>query len=253
MLALPLLITNLITIQIGNGDICKSTCFSNQTQSITSKEFILNVREALDLLKDDLPRTLVNLIPPIDPMIYSEAINRPVACHLTAKLFCPCVFDHIAIPKEKVNQILKDFRAEMRKLVDSGVYDRTEDFTVVLQPGLDDMTLPKTSKTFFGHHFVDLSYLAPNCIYPSQKLQAFMTKAIWNNLLENFDYKSPWDPHSRLKCPSRDEPFLSTYVNSRFPIKDEPENAESPFLRRIKKKKRKRVLKRSSESTCGYV
>ncbi|XP_059093804.1 phospholipase B1, membrane-associated-like isoform X1 [Tigriopus californicus] len=247
----------LITIQVGNGDICRLTCPNNRTQDrssgITSKEFISNIRQALDLLKDDLPRTLVNLVPPIDPMIYSEAINRPVACHLTAKIFCPCVFDHIAVPKERVAQILRDFRAELRDMVDSGVYDRTEDFTVVLQPGLDDMSLPKTSKAFFGHHFVDLSYLAPNCIYPSQKLQALMTKAIWNNLLENFDYKSSWDFNSRLRCPTRDEPFLSTYVNSRFPIKDEPENAESPFLRRVKKKKRKRVLKRSADFSCGYV
>ena len=57
--------------------------------------------------------------------------------------------------------------------------DRFEDFAVALQPGLVDLALPKTRASFFGvgHDFLpDLSYLAPDCFHPSQKLHALSKK-----------------------------------------------------------------------------
>ena len=50
------------------------------------------------------------------------------------------------------------------------------DFAVVLQPGLEGLELPDYNnngdKGVLGSSFRDLSYLAPNCVYPAQKLQA---------------------------------------------------------------------------------
>ena len=51
----------------------------------------------------------------------------------------------------------------------SGRYDSSDDFTVVLQPGLVDLEIPAGDSSLFGP---DLAFLAPNCVYPSQKLQA---------------------------------------------------------------------------------
>ena len=56
------------------------------------------------------------------------------------------------------------------KQVESGRYDDSDDFVVVLQPGLVDLELPKKESALLPAP--DLAYLAPNCIYPSQKLQA---------------------------------------------------------------------------------
>jgi hypothetical protein len=61
--------------------------------------------------------------------------------------------------------------------VDSGRYESKGDFNVVLQPGLEGLKLPEAEQEggggrLFGRPFRDLSYLAPNCIYPSQKLHA---------------------------------------------------------------------------------
>ena len=61
--------------------------------------------------------------------------------------------------------------------VNSGRYEVKGDFTVVLQPGLEGLELPDYNnradrRGVLGSTFRDLSYLAPNCVYPAQKLQA---------------------------------------------------------------------------------
>ena len=62
--------------------------------------------------------------------------------------------------------------------ISSGRYEVRGDFSVVLQPGLEGLQLPDSSEggrrrfVFGSAAFRDLSYLAPNCVYPAQKLQA---------------------------------------------------------------------------------
>ena len=68
---------------------------------------------------------------------------------------------------------------EFRLQISSGRYEVSGDFGVVLQPGLEGLQLPDSSDESGQRRFVfgstvfrDLSYLAPNCVYPAQKLQA---------------------------------------------------------------------------------
>ena len=61
--------------------------------------------------------------------------------------------------------------------VSSGRYDSYSDFSVLLSPGLSDLRLPSSAPSspvlrVLGARWPDLSYLAPNCLYPSQKLHA---------------------------------------------------------------------------------
>ena len=157
----------------------------------------------------------------------------------------------------------------------SGRYSRFKDFNVVLQPGLEDLDLPKSpieSPIFAGllgnndnAVLPDLSYLAPNCLYPSQKLQALskhfnflkynlysiisnlVAKSIWNNLVEEYSFKSKFSQTSSLKCPNPDLPLIRTYENSRYPDEyddgfgesDFPSTDPDPFVR-VKRKKLKK-------------
>jgi len=41
-----------------------------------------------------------------------------------------------------------------------------------------------------------------------------VAKIIWNNLLEPVGAKSNWNPGSRLRCPSKESPYLMTDKNS---------------------------------------
>ncbi len=128
-----------------------------------------------------------------DPSFVMEALHRPVACHLATKVLCPCVDGSTAMGRQKMRETVDLFRQELRDLVrmgppqykhvldatsslvqvESGRYEGYDDFAVLLQPGLHDLRLPKAAnETILGHSLPDLSYLAPNCLYPSQKMQA---------------------------------------------------------------------------------
>ena len=54
-------------------------------------------------------------------------------------------------------------------------YQDYDDFTVLVQPGLEDLSIPRKFANLFGIYktfLPDLSYLAPDCFHPSQKLHA---------------------------------------------------------------------------------
>ena len=58
---------------------------------------------------------------------------------------------------------------------EDSAYGKFDDFAVVAQPGLIDLSLPKNYADLFGIHrayLPDLSYLATDCFHPSQKLHA---------------------------------------------------------------------------------
>jgi phospholipase B1 len=58
----------------------------------------------------------------------------------------------------------KSYQNLTQQLVDSGRYDSTDDFTVVVQPFFKDFLAPRTSD---GK--VDLSFFAPDCFHLSAK------------------------------------------------------------------------------------
>ncbi len=91
--------------------------------------------------------------------------------------------------------------------ISSGRYSNYDDFAVVLSPALSELVLPSSSPAsssllkVLGAKFPDLSYLAPNCLYPSQKLHA-SSKYI-NNLLTKSWYTNLPPTFSRQVCLER--------------------------------------------------
>lgn len=101
----------------------------------------------------------------------------------------------------------------MRQLIDSGRYDTHKNFTVVLQPFMRDVYLPRlavradTPETFLllvtwnvnihSHLFLllkdgrpDRSYFAPDCFHLSQKAHTLMARALWNNMVGVLHFSS---------------------------------------------------------------
>ena len=61
----------------------------------------------------------------------------------------------------------------------------------------------------------DYSFFAPDCLHPSQKLHALMARALWNNMLSPPGRKATsWSSEPPLLCPSVDQPYLKTRLNS---------------------------------------
>ena len=96
-----------------------------------------------------------------------------------------------------------------RDLVNSNRYER-EDFTVVFQPFLQEMELPRNSS---GE--LDLSYYSPDCLHFSRKGQKQLAVSLWNSMFTSVKKKKTnWDLNLQIKCPSLEKPYLCTRKNN---------------------------------------
>ncbi|XP_075893580.1 phospholipase B1, membrane-associated-like [Nelusetta ayraudi] len=204
-----------ITLFVGGNDLCdhcyNSLLFSAETYART-------IQESLDYLHKEVPRTLVNLVEPlyINPLREMH-LDPSLKCPTwLIKIICPCVI----LPKEDsqalqmVNKLNRDYQRAVRELVESGRYDTRSDFTVVIQPFLRDIVVPKLPD---GRP--DRSYFSPDCFHLSQKAQTLMARSLWNNMLEPLGNKTAFQDFAsviELKCPTTAAPFIRTYNNSDY-------------------------------------
>uniref|UniRef100_A0A7M4ERY4 Phospholipase B1, membrane-associated n=1 Tax=Crocodylus porosus TaxID=8502 RepID=A0A7M4ERY4_CROPO len=176
----------LITLFIGGNDLCK---FCNDPINFSPENFTRNIQTALDMLHKEVPRTFVNLVTVLHIMtlreLYQEAsINCP---RKLMRLACGVIYRM----EEKDQSLLFLLLQEgTHQLIESGRYDTKEDFTVVVQPFLEKVTMPKTKEGL-----PDDSFFAPDCFHFHQKTHSQAARALWNNMVR------PWKAHQSLSCP----------------------------------------------------
>ncbi|XP_068574153.1 phospholipase B1, membrane-associated-like isoform X2 [Cebidichthys violaceus] len=210
-----------ITMFISGNDLC-DVC----TDSIvfSPRNVVGRIRQALDILHSEVPRAIVNLIELLNILPLRDLHNdKSLGCPTWfVSLVCPCILK----PKEgsselqNVNELNKAYQHAMRELIDSGRYDTHNNFTVVLQPFLREVVLPKLED---GRP--DRSYFSPDCFHLSQKAHTLMAKALWNNMLEpvgNKTFTQDFSVGIELKCPSKTNPFFRTAVNSNYTFPGPP-------------------------------
>ncbi|KAH0622631.1 hypothetical protein JD844_025098, partial [Phrynosoma platyrhinos] len=103
---------------------------------------------------------------------------------------------------------------ETHSLVNSGRYDTREDFTVVVQPFMEEATMPMTPEGL-----PDSSYFAPDCFHFHQKTHSQAARALWNNMLEPIGGKTKLkalETEITVKCPNQTQPYFMTYRNSNY-------------------------------------
>lgn len=207
----------LISVFVGSNDICQLPCTNDSLGE--PDNWIQNITTALDYLKDNLPRTFVNLVQlsNIDENM-RDATRNTTYGPICASLFletCPCgSFGANSIGEEFVD-ILMQYRQNMESLVSSGRYDDdgvgNVNFTVVLQPLLTDIefAMEHSGET-------DLSSVAADCQHFSAKGSAEIARALWNNMLERVGEKTTIlkQPYTEITCPTDEEPFFFTSINS---------------------------------------
>uniref|UniRef100_A0A674H8G5 Phospholipase B1, membrane-associated n=1 Tax=Taeniopygia guttata TaxID=59729 RepID=A0A674H8G5_TAEGU len=213
----------LITLFIGGNDLCK-VCENPVRYS--PENYTYNIQIALDLLHKEVPRAYVNLV----TMLYIAKLRelhqaKNNSCpKVLMRTLCPCVIN----PKNDSNELKKliyfnrMYQEGTRQLVESGRYDTKDDFTVVMQPFMTNMEMPKTQEGW-----PDDSYFAPDCFHFSQKSHSQAARALWNNMLEPVGEKTDsqsMDDELVLKCPSEAEPFLRTYKNSNYTYPNQTPN-----------------------------
>ncbi|XP_069708716.1 phospholipase B1, membrane-associated [Phaenicophaeus curvirostris] len=219
----------LITLFIGGNDLC---AFCENPIRYSPENYTYNLQTALDILHREVPRAFVNLVTVLSIASLRELhTSENNGCpKLLMRLLCPCVLnakDNSTELKELV-YFNRRYQETTRQLVESGRYDTTDDFTVVMQPFLTNVNMPKTQEGL-----PDRSYFAPDCFHFSQKSHSQAARALWNNMLEPLGKKTDnqkMEEELVLKCPSEAEPFLRTYKNSNYTYPNQTPNYGSQLL-----------------------
>ncbi|XP_019513787.1 PREDICTED: phospholipase B1, membrane-associated [Hipposideros armiger] len=202
----------LITMFIGGNDLCD---FCNDQVHYSPQNFTDNIRKALDILHAEVPRAFVNLVKVLEIIKLRELyLEKKVSCpRLILRNLCPCVlkFDDNSTELASLIEVNKKYQELTHQLVEKGRYDTREDFTVVVQPFFEKVTMPKTLEGL-----PDSSFFAPDCFHFSRKAHAHAASALWNNMLEPVGQKTTqhnFESRINITCPNQDWPFLNTYKN----------------------------------------
>ncbi|XP_030855538.1 phospholipase B1, membrane-associated [Strongylocentrotus purpuratus] len=197
----------IVTLFIGGNDLC-DWCKNNEYYS--PENYVKHIHEALMILHDQMPRTIVNVIGTIR-VSEVEKLRGPI-CDIFQWAFCSCAL--FLTPDERANfdNLTKVYQVMLEESITNGQYDDKEDFTVVLQPFLHDTVVPLTES---GDP--DFSYFAPDCFHLSAKGHAQGGLELWKNMMEPVGAKATsWSPDKiDLTCPSQEFQYIYTNVNSR--------------------------------------
>ncbi|KAF2897244.1 hypothetical protein ILUMI_08932 [Ignelater luminosus] len=201
----------IISIMIGSNDFCADVCYSKNPES-SIEAHRKHMTKALRLLRDSLPRTLVNVLvtPNLKVLANVTLSNRPPLCYFTHNVECPCLFGlQFAHLQDRLEKIMVKWQDIEIELANSPEFDR-DDFTVVVQPFTANYTLHRTARGL-----TDYSSLSEDCFHLSQKENARAGLSLWNNILEPVGKKSATPSELyHFKCPSKEHPFIFTRRNS---------------------------------------
>ncbi|XP_044147258.1 phospholipase B1, membrane-associated [Bufo gargarizans] len=202
----------LLTIFIGGNDlcgICKDPVYHSPEQ------FVYRIKQALDYLHQEVPRMFVNLVTILDILPLKELYdNKDTHCpEILMSALCGCVVEN----PEGSNEIStlrlfnKQYQEKTRQLVETGMYDTKEDFTVVIQPFLERLVIPRNE-----NGVPDRSFMAPDCFHFGEKAHAQGARGLWKNMFEPVGQKTDnqgLDENIGIFCPENDT-FVKTAKNS---------------------------------------
>jgi len=193
----------MVTLFIGGNDLCR---YCQHKEGLSPANHTQYVTTTLDYLHQHLTNAFVNVVGIFDLTILGT-IDIGFTCQILHPILCPCGID--AKEEALIRGISKEYNIGERELVDSNKYEDRDDFTVVYQPVMEDMDIPK-KKNGKG----DLSYMAPDCFHFSRKGHNSVAHFLWNNMWEPVGFKShQMEYEVDIYCPSPNE-YLRTAKNS---------------------------------------
>ncbi|XP_073985770.1 phospholipase B1, membrane-associated-like [Rhodnius prolixus] len=202
----------MVTLFFGANDLCSGQCYKKE--QFTPAAHAYKLMKALDYLDENLPRTLVNLVPVLDVSV-SVRIKRSLVCRMLHMLFCSC-FHRSGDVMSNIISMTRQYQDQEQVLISSGRYNRKDDFTVVIQPFMTFFNAPSNATDRYKE-VIDISYITHDCFHFSQKGHALAANLLWNNLLEPVGAKSRRSidyPFQKVYCPTTKNPYLFTYNNS---------------------------------------
>ncbi|XP_014485906.1 PREDICTED: phospholipase B1, membrane-associated-like isoform X2 [Dinoponera quadriceps] len=206
----------LISLMIGDNDFCTNICWDSSPWSLLDKHKA-DLLQALTTLRDNLPRTLVSLIPPphLKVLIDSRKGRPSFTCDLATDFECSCMFGL------RYQSFLPEYYKIMRRWqeldMEISIYPefQRDDFAVVTQAVTLGLIMPLASDGY-----ADTTYFSRDCFHLSQKANARFANGLWNNLFEPVGIKTTYwqDLFERFLCPTPERPYLATLQNSQVDL-----------------------------------
>uniref|UniRef100_A0A914DLG0 Triacylglycerol lipase n=1 Tax=Acrobeloides nanus TaxID=290746 RepID=A0A914DLG0_9BILA len=179
----------------------------------TAADFASKIQKAIQIVKDSVPRVLVNLITMFQFEMVRGVDQGQGFCQGLHLFECECELDKNFTNPEMKNVSIAYQIAE-KQLEQSGIFD-SDDFTLVTQPLFNDVTSPPK----LANGSVDLQFFAPDCFHFSQLGHAVVSSWVWKNMIEPVGSKTTQanlsGPALPLSCPDSSCPFVRTVQNSK--------------------------------------
>ncbi|XP_071102024.1 phospholipase B1, membrane-associated-like [Haliotis cracherodii] len=193
----------LITIFIGGNDLCQ---FCSDEPDHTPELYASRIEQALQILYDNVPRALVQVVNIFDIGPLTELGG--FICSTVHRFDCDCLRTQDG--RDKASQLTIEYQLETERVVSSSKFHNHEDFTVVLQPFLENAEPPRKSDGS-----LDTAFFAPDCFHFSRMGHQMVAKNLWNTMFQPVGLKDrDWDMHAPIYCPGENE-FIATHQNSR--------------------------------------
>lgn len=186
----------LVTLWIGGNDLCRSC---NDWEKFSSDNYVRRISETLVYLKDNLPRTLVNVPQTLDVTEITE--TNGLVCGIVKWIACDCA------SKQDTKDLVREYQDRLNDLYGMDYLFDKEDFSFVIQPFFLGITVPRNEK---GN--VDMSFFAPDCFHLSVRGHKGIAAALWNNMLSKpAEKEENWVPYGpTLKSPDPAAPYFYT-------------------------------------------
>jgi len=191
------------TIWIGGNDLCD---YCEDPEKHSPDTYISLVRQSLRILRDGIPKLFVNLVLGIDVTQLYELDD--CLCGILHYFECSCATSSDSSVRETIVKILHQYNEKLISLRDEEEFNKKEDFTIVIQPFLENTKIPKI------HGKPDITYFAPDCFHFSYLSHEAASVALWNNMVEPVGKKlKEWTIGEPIECPKLGE-YLYTNKNS---------------------------------------
>ncbi|KAL7047264.1 hypothetical protein ACKWTF_002852 [Chironomus riparius] len=199
-----------ITIMIGSNDFCLDVCYyDNQDKLIDDAE--RNMIHVLRIIRENLPRTLVNVLIPVDVGLLFTFKQISPECKGFHYAECPCLASVTQFKKiKRTLRTIRLWKERIVKVVDMEEFHNRDDFEVNLIKFTKNARLPDAK-----HNITDYTLLSQDCFHLSQRGHSYFAMNLWNQMLtkENERPSTTSFNYADFKCPTYENPYFRTRKN----------------------------------------
>uniref|UniRef100_A0A6B2LBJ1 SGNH hydrolase-type esterase domain-containing protein n=1 Tax=Arcella intermedia TaxID=1963864 RepID=A0A6B2LBJ1_9EUKA len=191
----------LLTLFIGANNLC--ICCHNDSRG-TPQYFETHLRDILQQIETNIPRTFVNLVALFNISGVWTAGEQHEYCSILWDGItvgeCGCLLEYGNEERKSMDEHSVLYNEVMYKVAAEFASKNNANFTVVVQPGLSGFDIG-----YFGEGYLS----ALDCFHPSLPANEAFTIALWNNMLTPPpNKKTTIDPSNvKILCPTEDSFF----------------------------------------------